>query len=299
LKTLLTVSIGLVLGGLIFWLLTGSYPAVAAKLLGTAPDCPWGKVLTSLPDDAMFRVIQQGLEPNLTVKDVDGKLDIELVQSPERSFWIARGESQRWGGKHLLAFLLAEHAWKGRTNPQNAVRAGAIVLDCGAHVGVFTHTALRRGAARVVAIEPDPLNLECLRRNFAQEIACGRVILVPKGVWSSSTILVLSASKLNSGSNSFVKESGGERVEMPVTTIDKLVSELGLSRVDYIKMDIEGSEREALKGAQETLRKYRPRLMIDAYHRPDDPRVLPAIIRRRASVSSRTQCSSSEELDLG
>ncbi len=59
--------------------------------------------------------------------------------------------------------------------------------------------------------------------------------------------------------------------------------ELGLPRVDYIKMDIEGSEREALKGAQGTLRKYRPRLMIDAYHRPDDPRVLPAIIRQAHS----------------
>lgn len=283
LKTLLTVSIGVVLGGLIVWLLTGQHMPLAAKLGGNAPDCSWGRALTTLPDGAMFRVIQQGLEPFVSVKTVDGKLDIELVQSPERSFWIPRGDSHYWGGKHLLTYLLAEHTWVGRTNPRNIVRSGNIVLDCGAHVGVFTHMALRRGAAKVVAVEPDPLNLECLRRNFAQEIASGKVVVFPKGVWSSATVLVLSESKLNSGSNSFVGEGGGEKIEMPVTTIDNLVSELGLPRVDYIKMDIEGSEREALKGAQATLRKYRPRLMIDAYHRPDDPLVLPAIIRQAHS----------------
>jgi hypothetical protein len=58
------------------------------------------------------------------------------------------------------------------------------------------------------------------------------------------------------------------------------VAELHLSRVDYIKMDIEGAEREALRGAEETLRKYRPRLMLDAYHRPDDATVLPGLMRR-------------------
>jgi FkbM family methyltransferase len=231
----------------------------------------------------MFVEIRDALQPQVVVKDFDVKLHTELVQSAERSFWIPRGESQEWDGGRLLTFLLAEQAWKGRANPRNTVRSGDIVLDCGAHVGVFTHTALRREAARVVAIEPDPLNLECLRRNFAQEIASGKVVVFPKGVWSSSTLLVLSESKLNSGSGSFVREGGGEKVEVPVTTIDNLVSELGLPRVDYIKMDIEGSEREALKGAQGTLRKYLPRLMIDAYHRPDDPRVLPAIIRQAHS----------------
>ncbi len=55
---------------------------------------------------------------------------------------------------------------------------------------------------------------------------------------------------------------------------------MALPKVDYIKMDIEGAEREALQGAQQTLRKYKPRLMLDAYHRPDDPAALPALIRQ-------------------
>ena len=54
---------------------------------------------------------------------------------------------------------------------------------------------------------------------------------------------------------------------------------LGLSRVDYIKIDIEGAEREALSGAAETLARYRPTLMIESDQRPDDMDVLPRVVK--------------------
>jgi hypothetical protein len=50
--------------------------------------------------------------------------------------------------------------------------------------------------------------------------------------------------------------------------------------VDFIKLDIEGAEREALKGGMETLRQFRPRLMLEMYHRPDDRQVLPIVVRQ-------------------
>jgi len=79
----------------------------------------------------------------------------------------------------------------GGRQRRDHVKPGDIVLDCGAHVGVFTDIALRRGASKVVSIEPDPTNLECLRRNFPSEIASGRVIIVPKGVWNRDQIITL------------------------------------------------------------------------------------------------------------
>jgi hypothetical protein len=54
------------------------------------------------------------------------------------------------------------------------------------------------------------------------------------------------------------------------TTIDRLVADHTIPRVDFIKMDIEGSELEALQGAQQTLREFAPRLAISLYHRPED-----------------------------
>lgn len=71
----------------------------------------------------------------------------------------------------------------------------------------------------------------------------------------------------------------GSRRARPLTTIDKLADELKLERVDYIKMDIEGAEPNALLGARATLAKFKPRMAISAYHAPDHPKRIPEVIR--------------------
>ncbi len=53
---------------------------------------------------------------------------------------------------------------------------------------------------------------------------------------------------------------------------------MDLKRLDYIKMDIEGAEREALRGAAETLRRFHPRLTIAMEHRFEDPRDIPKVV---------------------
>ncbi len=81
----------------------------------------------------------------------------------------------------------------------------------------------------------------------------------------------------NNSADSFVMDRSSSRTnKLPLTTIDKMVRELGLKRIDFIKMDIEGSEREALTGAIETIRKHRPRMAISSYHLSDDPAVIQA-----------------------
>jgi hypothetical protein len=65
---------------------------------------------------------------------------------------------------------------------------------------------------------------------------------------------------------------------VPVTTIDSLVPALGLSRVDFIKMDIEGSELQALSGASQTLARFTPKLAIASYHKAEDPSRIPKLV---------------------
>jgi FkbM family methyltransferase len=57
---------------------------------------------------------------------------------------------------------------------------------------------------------------------------------------------------------------------VPITTIDEVVDRHNVPRVDFVKMDIEGSELNALRGAEATLRRWRPKLAISLYHRPED-----------------------------
>ena len=75
-------------------------------------------------------------------------------------------------------------------------------------------------------------------------------------------------------------ESSHPSVLVPLTTIDKLVAELKLPRVDFIKMDIEGAEVPALAGAHETIARFKPRLAIATEHKPDDEYTIPAAVRK-------------------
>ena len=86
----------------------------------------------------------------------------------------------------------------------------------------------------------------------------------------------------NTAANTFVMDlkDGQAGVKVPLTTIDRLVAELGLERVDYIKMDIEGAEQRAIRGAAATIATFHPRLSLSAYHVPDDPVKIPELVRQ-------------------
>jgi hypothetical protein len=74
-------------------------------------------------------------------------------------------------------------------------------------------------------------------------------------------------------------ENGAE-VQAPLTTIDRVMAELKIDHVDYIKMDIEGAEVRALSGAHETIAKSHPRLSIAAEHLPTDEVLIPQAVKR-------------------
>jgi FkbM family methyltransferase len=153
------------------------------------------------------------------------------------------------------------------------VQKGDIVLDCGAHVGVYTREALNSGASLVIAIEPAPVNVECLRRNFQREIAEKRVIVAPVGVWDKKDKLPLYEDPLNSGGDSFVIHGPNDRVtgSVPLTTVDQIAKQYNLPRVDFIKMDIKGATTRALTGARNTLTTSRPRLALSTEELEDNP----------------------------
>ena len=103
--------------------------------------------------------------------------DINLVDTPAGRWWVNQDDRS-------LTFLLSEQQHQIYGTGIEGVQQGDVVLDCGANVGVFTRTALNHGARLVVAIEIAPTTIECLRRNFSQEVSQGRVVIYPKGVWN-------------------------------------------------------------------------------------------------------------------
>jgi FkbM family methyltransferase len=254
------------------------YPPVrlfALVVAGRSPACPWKQAIRSdanLNDQIAYNA-QIIKASKLLATDTKG---FEQWQTPKGTYWIPSGS------RYVLPFNLAEQERRIYGSGDRFVQSGDIVLDCGANVGVFTREALNAGAAKVVAIEPAPENLECLRRNYAAEVASGRVLIYPKGVWDKDDVLPMNVDGHNSAADSFVIHPTGSQPTaqgLPLTTVDKLVRELNLERVNFIKMDIEGAEPKALAGARETLAKWHPKLAISVYHMPDHPVVVPQVIR--------------------
>jgi len=246
-----------------------AYPYV---LVGRAPDCPWTQIARAYGSHWRQPAVMDQIDRASTVVErAPGNLT--LFQTPKGRFWVPDGMNLSW--------LLAEQEVKYASVGGQQVRPGDIVLDCGANVGVFTRAALSANAKTVVAIEPSPRNIAALRRTFAAEIAAGQVILYPTGVWDRDDFLTLNEST-TSAEDSFVMHREGAHggVKVPLTTIDKLAQELHLTRVDFIKMDIEGAEQRALAGAGNTIARYRPRMEISVNHLPEDPQKVPAIIRQ-------------------
>ena len=271
--------------------------AVLTKLSGNAPHCPWSRIFVYYESLIDFADNEIRNSSAAKLKEYDSALGIGRISVPLGMFWEKRGPGPLVPGAHGgISYNTAEQEWMFRHNPEQAVRSGDIVLDCGANVGVYSRFALQRGASLVVAIEPEPLNVECLRRNLAPEIAMGKVIVVPEGVWSSDGHFSLTLDPGNAAAHSMTINHGGKTIEVPVSRIDSLVQRLGLERVDYIKIDIEGAEREALSGARNTLAKYRPTLMIESYQRPDDMEVIPDIVTK-AYAGYSLRCGPCQPLD--
>jgi FkbM family methyltransferase len=144
---------------------------------------------------------------------------------------------------------------------------GDRVIDAGA---CFGDTALAFAAAvgqsgRVLSFEIDPKNAAVARRNLERNPALAeRIRLRECALAQAQTPLYLHGS----GPGAFVAATPSAHA-LEVTTIDRLL-ELGeLERVDFIKMDIEGAEASARAGAQQALRRFRPKLAISVYHHPE------------------------------
>jgi FkbM family methyltransferase len=137
-------------------------------------------------------------------------------------------------------------------------------FDCGAFTGDTIATFLQAtgGSYRQIwAAEPDRSNCEQLKR-YATEKHLSNIEILPKGVYSATGRLPFQ----ETGSMlSMLSEHADGFVE--VDTIDRITDG---NPVTYLKMDVEGAELAALKGAEETIRRHRPILGISIYHRERD-----------------------------
>ncbi|GEM_PF-1627508 len=142
---------------------------------------------------------------------------------------------------------------------------GQVVLDAGAHIGIYTIKASKQvgRTGTVVAVEPHPGNFECLKKNIELN-KCTNVVPMNVALASQSGRVELFIDARSAGHSIRIRSQ--ESLAVSSTTVDQLVKECRLSALHLIKANVEGATTDLLKGAEETLRTYRPRIVTPVNH---------------------------------
>jgi len=149
------------------------------------------------------------------------------------------------------------------------------IIDAGSANGYFSLAcAILYPSSKIYAFEPSLRYRIIIRRNMHKNNTSGSIRIIPLGLWNKDTELPFRTH----GAISSIKGIGSIPTEydfkelIKVCTLDGYCERYDIMRVDLIKMDIEGSEIEALEGAKNILMNQSPELLIQAYHLRDNLR---------------------------
>lgn len=171
---------------------------------------------------------------------------------------------------NLIGRALYQHGvWEPAVTQviERKARPGMIALDVGADIGYYALQLSRlvSSTGKVIAFEPIPAARHRLEHNIELNgltniEVCGYALGNQPGTVYLEDPLQKSRINLN-------KSSAGERdIEVPIKRLDDLVGELNLPSVDIVKMDIEGAEHLALLGMEQSLRRFRPILIVEVHN---------------------------------
>lgn len=205
---------------------------------------------------------------------------------------LADEESRRTFASVVRHRITGEHgylriaAYPEYHHPHASARPGDHVVDGGVFDGA-TSVDFARSAigGHVYAFEPDPDNLRRIHRLLEDTapahaaMRAGRVEVVEAALFDRPCTLRFSSGR--GGSSSMNTLSSGEVIDVAAIDLDGFFRQQGGGRCDLISLDVEGAEREALAGAEETIARHRPTLQVSIYHKQADLFELPLSIHRR------------------
>jgi FkbM family methyltransferase len=144
---------------------------------------------------------------------------------------------------------------------------GMTFLDIGANIGYYTALASGRigEKGRIIALEPDPENFSYLQQNVAANNA-RNAVCVPKAASGEAGILRLYVNKQNRGDNRlYANDLCDSSYEVEVATVDAVLEECGVERVDLVKLDVQGFEGHVLRGMRKTIQRSEALILLTEF----------------------------------
>jgi FkbM family methyltransferase len=158
------------------------------------------------------------------------------------------------------------------------VTPGDVVIDAGAGCGLTTYLFSKAvgSAGKVVAIEADPRNFECLTSNV-NRLQTRNIDVLNATPWGSTGSVYFSSEGSMGPTVLEVSPTKPNRLGVRALTFSDISQELSLSRVDHVKVDIEGAEYEALPAASPFIERYRPDFLVEMHLEDDGPVNVPRL----------------------
>jgi FkbM family methyltransferase len=150
---------------------------------------------------------------------------------------------------------------------------GACFVDIGAHNGLMSIFAAHQGAGRVVAFEPYAPMFKLLQENI---VLSNKTNIEPHqhGLSDHKQTVSMVANDQNSGATRIVQEGEPGDHEIQVDTLDQIVKDEGIERINLMLIDVEGHEIHVLKGAREVILRDKPDLIVEYDPRHQDQEVV-------------------------
>ena len=149
---------------------------------------------------------------------------------------------------------------------QARLEPGSVFLDIGANFGYYSIrlAAALRAQIEVHAFEPHPVTFQRLSRHIDLNGLNSAIHAHRSALCDVSGTSRMVGRPDNSGASTLVVGLTGDGgTEVQTTTLDEFACAAGLTRVDVIKIDVEGAEPRVLRGGRETIRKFRPALLVE------------------------------------
>ena len=145
-------------------------------------------------------------------------------------------------------------------------KLGDIVVDVGAHYGIYTilSATIVSSKGLVLAFEPYPHSYRTLLLNATlNRLSNVKAFNVALGDFDGTAKLYIASSPAY---HSTMFEVGEKALNVYIRRLDNVIEELALDRIDLIKIDAEGAELKILKGAQNVIKRFKPKLTVATYH---------------------------------
>ncbi len=124
---------------------------------------------------------------------------------------------------------------------------------------------------KIYILEPEKTNITMCENRIS---AWNGIEIIPCGLWDKECVLKFTEKANSSHISENADENAANVTSVSVNALDQLISD----DISFIKMDIEGAEYKAIKGAEQIIKRCRPKLAISIYHKTEDIWELPELI---------------------